>query len=222
MITKNVKTRRDYLKQHSAAQGKKSRQHYVKIIICSLLILWLLLLSFRMFSLYSPGVCSAVCYPYAGPSPRLQTRWSRDTSAIQRVRFSYEFLMPTGEFLVPLLLPLEIYFGHILVKILHFLKNITSWVVQKGKNTVNCIIRFQKCMQEQKWRKFVEIVKSTKLISLWRIWLKFAKIIKSMKIASVWGNVVKSAIYITACISGHKCMIDRVRIARKTWLSPSK
>ena len=44
MITKNVKTRRDYLKQHSAAQGKKSRQHYVKIIICSLLILWLLLL----------------------------------------------------------------------------------------------------------------------------------------------------------------------------------
>ena len=116
MITKNVKTRRDYLKQHSAAQGKKSRQHYVKIIICSLLILWLLLLllSFRMFSLYSPGVCSAVCYPYAGPSPRLQTRRSRDTSAIQRVRLSYDFLMPTGEFLVQLLLPLGIYFDHIL------------------------------------------------------------------------------------------------------------
>ena len=149
MITKNVKTRRDYLKQHSAAQGKKSRQHYVKIIICSLYILWLLLLllSFRMFSFYSPGVCSAVCYPYAGPSPRLQTRWSRDTSAIQRVRFNYEFLMPTGEFLVPLLLPLGIYFGHILSQNSALFEKHHIMGCTGGKNTVNCVIRFQKCIQ---------------------------------------------------------------------------
>ena len=45
--------------------------------------------------------------------------------------------------------------------------------------------------------------KSAKLILLWRIWPILAKIVNSINIQSVWRNVVKSAIFVTACISGH-------------------
>ena len=53
--------------------------------------------------------------------------------------------------------------------------------------------------------------KSAKLIFLWRIWPIFAKIVKSINIQSVWRNVVKSAIFVTACISGHRWAFDNFR-----------
>ena len=41
------------------------------------------------------------------------------------------------------------------------------------------------------WRRFVKIINSAKLVSLWRIWLKFAKIVKSINIHSVWRDFDK-------------------------------
>ena len=43
----------------------------------------------------------------------------------------------------------------------------------------------------------------TKIHQNHQFWLKFAKIFKSMNIHLVWWNFVKSAIFFTACISGH-------------------
>ena len=58
--------------------------------------------------------------------------------------------------------------------------------------------------------KIAKIINSTKLIPIWQIWLKFTKIVKSMSIHSVWWNFVKSAIFVAACISGHKWENDMI------------
>ena len=69
------------------------------------------------------------------------------------------------------------------------------------------------------------IVNSTKLILLWRIWLKFTKIVKSINIHFGRQNFVKSAIFITARISGHmqyieeKLEANNSKSLKGSWLS---
>ena len=55
---------------------------------------------------------------------------------------------------------------------------------------------------------WLEIFNSTKLILLLSIWLKFTKIVKSINIHFGRQNFVKSAIFITARISGHMQYIE--------------
>ena len=53
-------------------------------------------------------------------------------------------------------------------------------------------------------KKFVKIIKSAKLISLWLIWLKFTKIVKSMNICLVLSNLPFLLLHAFLDMSGQK------------------